>query len=285
MGPERLAILGVGLLGGSIGLAVKNRLRSCKVIGYAHRPETLQASLQMGAIDIGFDHPARAVEGADLVILCTPVLMIAPLMTEISSSLAAGLVVTDVGSTKGSIVRDAATIMPAHASFVGSHPMAGSEKRGVQFARADLFENALCIVTPDDASKPTAVDRVSSFWELLGMRVTHMTPAAHDSAVSDVSHLPHLLAAALISMQDESSPNVAGRGFLDMTRIAAGDGGLWRDILLDNRQRVLESIQRFRKQLGAVEQLLIDGDSDGIKRWLEDAAARRETMSSAKRDK
>jgi len=285
MGPDRLAILGVGLLGGSIGLAVKNRLKSCEVIGYAHRPETLQTALQMGAVDVGYDNAAEAVEGADLVVLCTPVLMLGPILTKISSSLGEGAIVTDVGSTKGSIVRQAAACIPHHATFVGSHPMAGSEKRGVQFARADLFENALCIVTPDQGTKGDAIDRVDRFWQLLGMHVTHLSAEDHDRAVSDISHLPHLVAAALVSMQDEESLKVIGRGFLDMTRIAAGDGGLWRDILVDNRERLKDSIARLKLQLSEVERWLDAGDSDQLKEWLDKAAARRDILSTIKPDK
>ena len=236
----------------------------------------------MGAIDVGFEDPVKAAKGADLIVLCTPVLMLSPLLKQIAPALNPGALVTDVGSTKGSIVRDAATLMPATAAFVGSHPMAGSEKRGVQYAKADLFDGAMCIVTPTASTSATALGKVDDFWRLLGMHVTHMDAEVHDRAVSDISHLPHLLAAALMAMQSEASLAVAGRGFADMTRIAAGDGGLWRDILLDNRERVRESLSDFKAQIAKIESLLDADDLEGVKQWLDQAAARREQMKAKK---
>ena len=282
MGLDRLAILGLGLLGGSIGLAIKERLKSCTVVGYAHRPETLKAAMDLGAIDIGGDTPGKAVEQADLIVICTPVRLIAPMITEISSSLKHDSVVTDVGSTKRSIVQEAARVIPRQ--FVGSHPMAGSEKRGVEFARSDLFQNALCIVTPTEENPP-GIERVEGFWRLLGMHTVRMNASAHDQDVSDVSHLPHLLAAAIVSMQHEQALSVAGRGFLDMTRIAAGDGGLWRDILIDNRKAVQHSLNRLKRVLTGIETMLESEDAEGVKKWLEDAAAKRETIGRSNRAK
>ena len=244
MEPKRLSVLGVGLLGGSIGLAVKSLISSCRVVGYGHRTSTLRAALERGALDDAYDHAAEAVRGADLVILCTPVGLLGPLLEEIAPALEPGAIVTDVGSTKRSIVARAARVLPAGrganaARFVGSHPMAGSEKRGVQYASADLFKDAVCITTPDGETDGAALENVESFWRLLGMRVRRLSPDDHDRLIADVSHLPHALAAALVSMQADEGIDLCGRGFLDSTRIAAGDGVLWRDILLDNRDNLL----------------------------------------------
>jgi cyclohexadieny/prephenate dehydrogenase len=275
MQPRRLSILGVGLLGGSIGLAVRSKLNACAVAGYGHRRSTLEAARAIGAVDEVYDSPAAAVRGADLVILCTPVGTFPDLLRQIAPALADGAVVTDVGSTKASVVEAAGKLLPPRVSFVGSHPMAGSEKRGVEFARADLLAGALCIVTPDGASDPDAVERVESFWRRLEMRTARVSPAEHDRRLADVSHLPHALAAALIRMQEDASFTLAGRGFADTTRIAAGDAGLWRDILLDNRANVIDGIERLGEQLALLATALRAGDGDAVKGWLDSAAQRR----------
>jgi prephenate dehydrogenase len=200
------------------------------------------------------------------------------MLEAIGPALKPGAVVTDVGSTKATVVSAAANLLPKAAHFIGSHPMAGSEKRGVEFARADLMHGALCIVTPDESSDPTALEKVESFWRLIGMRTTRLGPAEHDRRLADVSHLPHAVAAALVAMQDPASLDFSGKGFADATRIAAGDGGLWRDILLDNRGNVLSSLDRLRGQLDALAARLRDNDPEGLKKWLDAAAARRESL-------
>jgi prephenate dehydrogenase len=282
MTPKRLSILGVGLLGGSVGLAVKAGAMPCRVIGYGHRRSTLDKALASGAIDEAAVTPAEAVEGADLVILCTPVGLFRQNLADIAPALPEAAIVTDVGSTKRSVVRDARELLPKHARFVGSHPMAGSEKRGVEFARADLFQGARCILTPDDATDPDALTSVDGFWRALGMRTTILSPVDHDRLVSDVSHLPHAIAASLVTMQEDAALPLAGKGFLDATRIAGGDGGLWRDIFLDNRDELAGSLTRFRHTLDAFIGLLEDGKGDDLARWLDDAASRRAALLAEK---
>jgi prephenate dehydrogenase len=195
---SRLSILGVGLLGGSIGLAVKSVASDCKVIGYGHRRTTLDTALSTGAIDEGYDDIASAVRDADLVILCTPVGLFDSLLAELAPHLKPGALITDVGSTKRSIVRSAERLMPAHAHFIGSHPMAGSEKRGVEFARTDLFRQAICITTPTPRTSADALERIEGFWRELGMRLIRLSPQEHDRLLAEVSHLPHALAAAMV---------------------------------------------------------------------------------------
>lgn len=275
MQPRRLSILGVGLLGGSIGLAVKAKLSDCTVAGYGHRRSTLDKALAMGAVDEVYDTAGAAVRGADLVILCTPVGTFPDLLRPIGPVLAPGAIVTDVGSTKASVVESAGKLLPRAAHFVGSHPMAGSEKRGVEFARADLLAGALCIVTPDESSDAGAVERVEAFWRGLGMRTTRVSPSDHDRRLADVSHLPHAVAAALIRMQDAASFPLAGRGFADATRIGAGDPGLWRDIFLDNRENLLASIDRLGAELSRLAGHLRAREGVEVKAWLERAAERR----------
>jgi len=169
-------------------------------------------------------------------------------------------------------------ILPRGVHFVGSHPMAGSEKRGVQHASADLFHGAVCITTPTSKTNPAALEQVEAFWRRLGMHTTRLSPEEHDRRLADVSHLPHALAAALVTMQDEASLPLAGKGFRDATRIAAGDGGLWRDILMDNRDNLRDSAVRLRQHLQDLLDRLDACDADGVKTWLDAAAARRQAM-------
>lgn len=277
-----MSIIGVGLLGGSIGLAVRSALSDCEIIGYGHRIETLQRAEQIGAIDRGTLDLKEAVAGCDLVILCTPVGRFHEILREIAGTLQSGAIVTDVGSTKQSVVEDAARLLPSTITFVGSHPMAGSEKRGVEFARADLFQNALCILTPTPQSLPAAVASVAEFWQALGMRTCEMTPAEHDAALAEVSHLPHALAAALVAMQSPQAMRLAGKGFLDTTRIAGGDGGLWRDIFLDNGPNMRLALARFRAMLDQFESLLDPAKAEALQKWLDEAAKRRSALLAEK---
>jgi prephenate dehydrogenase len=282
MPPKRLSILGVGLLGGSIGLAAKSALSACEIVGYAHRQQTRDLALQVGAIDRAAESAAEAVDGADLVILCTPVSLFEPLLAEIAPVIAKSAVVTDVGSTKRSVVLAAQRLLGKKSRFVGSHPIAGSEKRGVEFARADLFRNALCILTPTADTDPAALSEIASFWKSLGMRTTQLTPDEHDRILANVSHLPHLLAAVLVAMQDSAAMTLAGKGFLDTTRIASGDGALWRDILLDNRDSILAGIAKLENRLSQVRQWLEDGNGDAIRAFLDTAAQRRDQLLKEK---
>ncbi len=279
MATFRLTILGVGLLGGSLGLAAKRRISDCHVTGYGHRPDTLRRAMEMSAIDEASNSAAESVKQADMVVLATPVGLFDQLLREIAPALKPGAIVTDVGSTKRSIVQSAGSILPAGVHFVGSHPMAGSEKRGVEFASADLYQNALCILTPTAKSDERAVEAVRHLWKSLGMRLIDLSPDDHDSALAQVSHLPHAVAAALVAMQQESSLMLAGKGFADSTRIAAGDGGLWRDILLDNRDNMQKSVDCLITQLHGLSTMLKTGDAEGLKAWLDQAAAVRERMA------
>jgi prephenate dehydrogenase len=281
---NHLTILGVGLLGGSIGLAAKSALSSCIISGYGHRRSTLDRALQIGAIDQAYDDPASSVRSAELVILCTPVGLFEEILTRIAPALPPGCIVTDVGSTKRSILTHAQTLLPKTVHFVGSHPMAGSEKRGVEFARPDLFQNALCLLTPaaTPPTDPAALALVESFWQSLGMRTTRLSPDDHDRLLSDVSHLPHALAAALVSMQSDAALDLAGKGFLDTTRVAGGDGALWRDILLDNRDNLRQSLSSLQQQLSHLQSMLDSNNTEALRTWLDTAAKRREDLLGRK---
>ncbi|MGA3067818.1 MAG: prephenate dehydrogenase [Tepidisphaeraceae bacterium] len=279
---KQLTILGVGLLGGSIGLAVRAADPTCKIVGFGHRPQTLQKAQEIGAIDRAETDPAAAVAGSDLVILCTPVGAFEDILRKIAPALAPGCLLTDVGSTKRSVVKLAHSILKKGTEFVASHPIAGSEKRGVEYARTDLFRHHLCIVTPTPATPPAALHRALEFWQLLEMRVVQLSPEDHDRLMADVSHLPHLLAAALVAMQEEQSLDFCGRGFLDTTRIAAGDAALWRDILLDNADNLRSGVARLQEQLRQVMTLLEAKDREPLRQWLAAAAERREKIVERK---
>jgi prephenate dehydrogenase len=238
--------------------------------------------LEVGAIDESFDSPAAAVAGSDLIILCTPVSLFEPLLREIADVVEPGAIVTDVGSTKRSVVQLAESTLPNTSHFVGSHPIAGSEKRGVEYAKADLFQGAMCILTPSPKTNPLALEKVDQFWRRLGMRMQRMTPEEHDQRICEVSHLPHAVAAALIAMQADDAMPLAGKGFLDTTRIAGGDGALWRDILQDNRDNVARSIERLSVQLKHLIELLDPARAEELAKWLDQAAERRAKLLAEK---
>jgi prephenate dehydrogenase len=279
---NRLSIIGVGLLGGSIGLAVRSVLNNCEIIGYGHRQSTLDRALEIGVIDRGTLDLSQAIHESDLVILCTPIGQFNDILRKIAPSLKQGAIVTDVGSTKATVVESAGKTLPPGVEFVGSHPMAGSEKRGIEFARADLFQNALCILTPTAKTASAALESVDSFWKTLGMRTCQMSPADHDQALAEVSHLPHALAAALVAMQSPQAMQLAGKGFLDTTRIAGGDGGLWRDIFVDNAQNMRAAIGKIRSMLDQFEQLLEPGQGEALRKWLDETAGKREALLAEK---
>jgi prephenate dehydrogenase len=277
---RRLSILGMGLLGGSIGLALRSRAKYCVVVGYAHRKETRELALRLGAVSEVFDDPAQAVADADCVVLCTPVGLLTQLLEQISGKLSPDAIVTDVGSTKRTVVEAGERLLPAGVHFVGSHPMAGSEKRGIEFSRADLYERAVCITTPTPRTDPFALEKVEGLWKLLGMRTTRLSPEEHDRLLADVSHLPHVVAAALVAMQEEPAFGLCGKGFLDATRIAAGDSGLWRDILLDNQTKVRASLKRLIESLQGFEALLDSKAPGPLEAWLSHAASLRHRLAS-----
>ena len=282
MQPSRLSILGVGLLGGSIGLAAKAAAMPFRIVGYGHRPATLKRAIESGAIDESASSSKKAVAGADLVVLCTPVGLFDEMLRQIAGDLAAGAIITDVGSTKRSVVQMAEELLPSSVHFVGSHPMAGSEKRGVEYARADLFQGARCILTPTDKTDPLALEKVDEFWRKLGMQTQRMSPQEHDLRICDVSHLPHAIAAALVAMQGDEALPLAGKGFLDTTRIAGGDGALWRDILQDNRDNLIDALTRFRGTLDELVRLLQPDQREALAKWLDHAAERRAKLLAEK---
>ena len=261
-----LTIVGVGLLGGSIGLAAKRRGVADCVRGLGRSRETLDEAKALGAIDEAHLDPAAALGGSDLVVLCTPVDRIAAQVSEYAPLCGPNGVLTDVGSTKAQIVDEIERLGGAF-RFVGSHPLAGSEKRGVRHADANLFVGRTTIVTPS-RTDPTALDVVTRFWQSLGSTVHQMSPQAHDDALARTSHLPHLIASALAGIVPAELAPLTATGFRDTTRIAAGDPGLWSAIFTQNQAAVLTALDAFRARLDEFRTALDAGDAAGLDRLL-----------------
>jgi prephenate dehydrogenase len=200
------------------------------------------------------------------------------LLEMIAGAIKPGAIVTDVGSTKRSVVAAAERLLAPANPFVGSHPMAGSERNGITAADDQLFDDRLCILAPNERTNAKALAEVQEFWQELGMRTTHLSPGEHDRLLADVSHLPHLLAAAIVSIQEDRAIGVAGPGFKDATRIAAGDPGLWRDIFMDNKEGVIRSLDRFMAGLKDYRTALQAGDGHRLEALLAAASERRKKM-------
>ena len=247
---DRIAIVGVGLLGGSIGLALQAHGFTGTRVGVGRRQSSLDKALEFDAVDEVTTEVATGVAGAQLVILCTPIGHFEPLLREMVPALPTGACVTDVGSTKGEVVRLAERLLTRRIRFVGSHPMAGSEKTGVEYARADLFDEALCLVTPTRRTSPATTAFMCGFWRLIGGRTMIVSPSRHDLLLARVSHLPHAVAAALVQLaMAQGAIDVAGPGFADTTRIAGGDAAMWTDIFRSNRPAVIKAVDLLMAEL------------------------------------
>jgi prephenate dehydrogenase len=281
---QRLAIVGVGLLGGSVAKAARAAGLAREIVGIGRDLARLQTAVDDGGLDAVTTDIALGVQDADLIVLAAPVLVNERLLARAWAAADETAVVTDVGSTKAGLVREADRLRAARArgpAFVGSHPMAGSEQSGYGVARPDLFRGALVIVTPTDATEPRALKTVTQVWEALGARVTALDPDVHDRTVAAISHLPHLAAVALVDAVSRFEPgafDLAGRGFKDTTRIAAGDAGVWQEIFLANRDALLASLDAFRDALGDLERMVRAGDASRLVDALARVKRQRETV-------
>jgi len=279
---RHVTIVGVGLLGGSVALAIKKAFRGVHIAGVGRRWTSLRQAARARIIDSAYLDPAEPARQSDLVILATPVCAFGLHLARIAPHLRRGALVTDVGSTKSLVVRLAGRILGGRSGFVGSHPLAGSEQKGPAYARADLLRGATCIITPTSATSPQAASAIERLWRRMGMRTIRMTPAAHDRAMAAVSHLPHALAAVLTRLPAKGDLAVSARGFADMTRLASGDAEVWRDVFMTNRKAMLAAIDAFDEDLMALRDLLDVGDPDGILRFLASAKRRRDATITNK---
>lgn len=265
---RRLVVVGVGFLGGSVAKAARAEGLAREIVGVGRDRGRLEPALREGVLDRAVTDVAEGVRDAELVVLAAPVQTLERLLPAVAAAAGPDTVVTDVGSTKAAIVaaaRRAAARTPF--AFVGSHPMAGSEQSGYAVSHADLFRGATVIVTPGDGTEPHALKTVTTFWEGLGARVISLDPHTHDRVVAAISHLPHLVAAALVAAVARYEPaalEFAARGFRDTTRIAASDPDVWREIFLANREALRASLREFRRALDDLEALVASGDEEAL---------------------
>jgi prephenate dehydrogenase len=279
---QRLAVVGVGLLGGSVAKAARRRGLARAIVGIGRDPARLGPARADGTLDAATTDLADGLRGADFVVLAATVAAIERLLPAVWAASGADTLITDVGSTKRAIVAAAERLAAGRPRpFVGSHPMAGSERSGYAAARADLFQDATVIVTPTETSAPWVAKRATEFWEGLGARVTSMDPETHDRAVAAISHLPHLVAMALVDGVARFEPaafQVAARGFKDATRIAAADPGVWSEIFAANRDALRAGLEPFRRALGELERLVEAGDLAGLQAAIARIRATREAL-------
>ena len=265
---KRAAILGVGLIGGSIARVLKKSMLAAQVVGSGRSRANLDEALKLGVIDEALS-AEEAVRGADLIILCMPVLSIIPTLEQIASHIEKDALVTDVGSTKGEIVRQAEKIADGRFTFIGSHPIAGSEKTGAAASFDDLFEGRNCIVTPTKTAPKDALDKLKKLWQTAGMDVVEMDMASHDRVMAAVSHLPHMAAYSLVNtVRNEKGSSellkFAAGGFKDFTRIAASSPEMWADITAANAEAVTELIRKMKQQLTLIESAIENGDREKL---------------------
>jgi prephenate dehydrogenase len=277
---ETIAVVGVGLIGGSIGLAARRAGLARHVVGIGRRASSLRTARSHGCVTATTTNLARGVSEAELVVVCTPVEFIAAGVREVAEHCPAGTIITDAGSTKEQIVAELSSGLPAGAVFIGSHPLAGSEKNGSQHARADLFEGRKTIVTPTPRNKSRQVSTLMAFWRALGSQVVKMTPAEHDAALAVTSHLPHVLAAALAAATDEDLLKLVAGGWLDTTRVAGGDPELWRQILSSNRRYTLKALAKFEKVLASLHQALENDEERMLVQILQAGKRSRDAVGS-----
>jgi cyclohexadieny/prephenate dehydrogenase len=286
---DRVALIGVGLIGSSLARVLRRDNPATKIVACARRAETLAAVRRLGLADQTTDDPAAAVANADLVVIATPLSAYAEIARRIAPALRDGAIVTDVGSVKGAAIQALQPLLPERVHFVPGHPVAGTEHSGPEAGFAELFHDRWCILTPLPQTAPEAVARVRALWELAGMRVVTMAAEHHDKVLAVTSHLPHLIAYTIVGtatelgsdLQSEVVAYSAG-GFRDFTRIAASDPVMWRDIFLSNREAVLELLQRFSEDLTALQRAIRRGDGETLHQWFTQTRAIRRSIIEAK---
>jgi len=267
---QRIAVIGLGLLGGSVGLAIKAHLPGAATTGYDADPATRARAATRGLVDRVCNSAADAVKDAELVVLCVPVGAMAEAAKELAPSLPADALVSDVGSSKQSVAKALAEVLPGHA-IIPAHPVAGTERSGPDAGFASLFQQRWCILTPPEGADPAKLAALSAFWEALGARVEVMDAAHHDLVLAVTSHLPHLIAYTIVGtasdlegVTESEVIKYSAGGFRDFTRIAASDPTMWRDVFLSNKEAVLEMLQRFTEDLTALQRAIRIGDGDQL---------------------
>ncbi len=276
---RKVAIIGVGLIGGSLGKAIKKHQLAREVIGFSRRRETLAAAVQAQAIDHGSLDLKKAVLNADLVVLATPVRAVEEIMRQIEPDLKKGVLVMDVGSTKAGIVASAQAVLSNGAMFVGAHPLAGSEKRGIEFADENLFAGSTCILTPVETTNRGAVERVKRLWASVGAAVKIMDPEEHDRTLAYVSHLPHVIAYALMQTIPSEFLPYGATGLKDTTRIAASSPEVWQDICLVNSRNMLDAMDAFVEHFSTMRRAMGESDDKVLLEQFQAAQKKREGLA------
>lgn len=281
---RRLCIIGVGLIGGSLVRALREKGEVGEVVGVGRGAENLKKAVELGVIDRFTHDPCEGVRGADMVFLATPVCSIVEMADRIAPHLAPGAIVTDGGSVKEGIVAPCEALMPEGRHFVGGHPIAGTEKSGVEASFATLYQGRRCIITPTERTDPAALEKVKRMWETAGSEVVLMDVVKHDLVLAAVSHLPHMVAYALVNAVagydrfDESILRYSAGGFRDFTRIASSDPVMWRDIALMNREAMLEMMDYFTRYFTDLRSLVEKGDGEGLERFFSDSKRTRDEI-------
>ncbi len=280
---QQAALIGTGLIGGSIGLALRENKLVAQVTCYDRDPEAAAEAVACGAADACAESASVAVKGADLIILAVPVLSTIDILKEIIPALEEGVLITDVGSTKGSIMAAVEQLLPPSAAYIGGHPMAGSEEAGIKGADPGLLENAIYVLTPSPQTSPAVVEKLSAMLERTGAQPLILDPLSHDRVVALVSHLPHITAAALVQSVAgagdlELIRTLAAGGFRDSTRIALGNPEVWRDICISNRWALKSALKSFRASLDMLEQYLTEPNADAVQEYLLQARDYRSTI-------
>jgi len=281
---KRMTVIGVGLIGGSLARILREKGAVGEIIGVGRGENNLRRAVELGVIDRYSTDPCEGVKGADLVFLATPVCSIASLLDRISGFLSPGCIVTDGGSVKETIVAKCESLMPAGVHFVGGHPIAGTEKSGVDASFSTLYQGKRCIVKPTPLTDRCALDTVVRMWEIAGSEVITMDAAKHDRIVAAISHLPHMVAYSLVNAVegydrlDESILSYSAGGFRDFTRIASSDPAMWRDIALMNRDALLEMIDLFSGYFSRLRSLVEDRDGQGLENFFAESKKSRDAI-------
>ncbi|TMJ47610.1 MAG: prephenate/arogenate dehydrogenase family protein [Alphaproteobacteria bacterium] len=286
---NRVALIGIGLIGSSLARVLRRDSPMTKIVACARRAETLAAVRRLELADETTDDPATAAEGADLVVVATPLSAYAEIGRRIAPALRRDAILTDVGSVKEAVIRDLQPSVPEGVHFVPGHPVAGTEHSGPEAGFAELFVGRWCILTPPPETAPEAVAGVTRMWEQAGMRVVTMSADHHDRVLAVTSHLPHLIAYTIVGtatdLEDSLKSEViefSASGFRDFTRIAASDPVMWRDIFLNNREAVLEILQRFNEDLTALQRAIRWGEGDKLQDLFSRTRAIRRSIIEAK---
>jgi len=283
----KVAILGCGFMGGSLAAALRSGSLATSITGYDLDPAVTQRGVELDLLDASAASPAQAVQGADLVVLAAPVGSMPELMADIAGSLGPATIVTDLGSSKAEVVQAARRLLgPAFARFVPAHPIAGGERSGLEAAQPDLFQGRTVLITPESETRADAVERVEQLWRSCGATIVHMEAAQHDRVLASVSHLPHLLAFAVVAHiagqpDAQAKLSIAGPGFRDFTRIAASSPTLWRDIAMANRDAIGSELRGLIALLQQVDRALTAGDARSIEEMFERASATRRRLGGS----